>query len=242
MFDVNRYFGVDYIIFDILFALLFLFLLYRNKHRVAFWAYFAGGLGINMMVDWGFWLHTGIREIVLPTSFLPFISSFDLRVFIFFFWFSLTYGVEYAYTFVMFKKDSNKLFWTLLVFFGWILVALLSQSLHIYDDQITTIRHMADTRLIRLGLVVLGYGILLLLKYPIKKIAYLFAVGFSIHFMMEFALYITGIRPTSLLILVENSLIEFNMGVPFFFLLWDRWLKKFEKNSPIKENISLASL
>jgi glucosamine 6-phosphate synthetase-like amidotransferase/phosphosugar isomerase protein len=40
--------------------------------------------------------------------------------------------------------------------------------------------------------------------------------------MMEFSLLISGIRPGSLPILLENSLIEFNMGIPFFYLLYDK--------------------
>jgi hypothetical protein len=44
--------------------------------------------------------------------------------------------------------------------------------------------------------------------------------------MMEFSLLVSGIRPGSFLILIENSLIEFNMGVPFFYLLYDKYLQK----------------
>jgi hypothetical protein len=203
VYDVIRTFGVDYIFFDLIFVILFLFLLIRFKKKIPLIALFIGGLGINFLIDWGIWLHTGIREIFLPANFFG-------GVFLFFLWFSLSYGIEYAYVFLMFDKKSNKLGWTLLVFGGWLLVAFLSQFFSINDTLITTIRHMGDLRLLTILLVLIGYSLLFIFKYNWKKIAYLFFVGFLIHFMMEFSLLISGIRPGSLLILIENSLIELN--------------------------------
>jgi len=219
MYDVIRNFGVDYILFDLIFIVVFLFLLFKTKKKIPLLVFLIGGLGINFLVDWGYWLHTGIREISLPNGFFG-------GVFLFFIWFSLTYGVEYAYVFLMFEKKSKKVFWTLLVFIGWLLVGFLSQMLPINDSMITVTRHMGDFRMYRLLIVLIGYSLLVILKYDWKKIAYLFLVGFMIHFMMEFSLFASGIRPGSFLILIENSLIEFNMGVPFFYLLYDKWLKK----------------
>jgi mannose/fructose/N-acetylgalactosamine-specific phosphotransferase system component IIC len=128
--------------------------------------------------------------------------------------------------FLMFEEKTNKVAWTLLVFFGWLLVAFSSQIFSINDATITVIRHMADLRLLRVIIVIVGYSLLVLFKYDWKKIIYLFFVGFLIHFMMEFSLLVSGIRPGSFLILIENSLIEFNMGVPFFYLLYDKYLQK----------------
>lgn len=219
VYDVIRNFGVDYILFDVIFVALFLFLLVRYKKKIPLLVFVLGGLGINFLVDWGIWLHTGIREISLPPNFLG-------GAFLFFIWFSLTYGVEYAYIFLMFEKKSNKLGWTALVLGGWLLVAFSSQFFSINDVSITVIRHMSDLRFLRVVLVLVGYSLLFLFKYNWKKIAYLFLVGFAIHFMMEFSLFISGIRPGNFLILLENSLIEFNMGVPFFYLIYDKWLRK----------------
>ena len=194
-------------------------LLVKYKKKIPLLAFFVGGLAINFLIDWGLWLHTGIREVSLPFSFVG-------SVVLFFIWFSLTYGVEYAYVFLMFEKKSNKLGWTALVLGGWLLVAFLSQIFLINDAPITVIRHMSDLRLLRIFIVLIGYSLLFLFKYNWKKILYLFFIGFLVHFMMEFSLFISGIRPESFLILLENSLIEFNMGVPFFYLLYDKFLKK----------------
>ncbi|MEK6833772.1 MAG: hypothetical protein AABX17_03575 [Nanoarchaeota archaeon] len=220
MYDVIRTFGADYILFDIIFLIIFLFLLIKFNKKISIFAFFIGGLGINLLVDWGIWLHTGIREIALPLNW---------DVFLFFLWFSLSYGVEYAYIFIMFQKKSDKLGWTALVFGGWLAIAFLSQFISINDSSIMTLRHMSSLRFIEIGILIIGYGLLFLLKYDWKKISYLFLIGFLIHFMMEFSLLISGIRPGSLLILIENSLIEFNMGIPFFYMFYDKYLKrKFE--------------
>jgi len=221
MYDVIRNFGLDYIYFDILFLIVFVFLLIRSKAKIPLMALFAGGLGINFLIDWGIWYHSGLRTIVLPENFLG-------GAFLFFLWFSISYGVEYAYVFLMFRR-KNIWRWTGIVFAGWLLVALLSQLVLLNDSFINTTRHMSDLRWLRIVIVVLGYGLVYLLKRDWKLVLYLFFIGFLVHFMMEFSLLIAGIRPGSFLILLENSLIEFNMGVPFFYLLWNKLLKKYEK-------------
>ena len=214
MYDVIRNFGVDYIYFDIAFLLLFIFLLIKSKEKIALIAIFVGGL-FNFFIDWGIWYNlTGIREIALP----------GINAVLFFLWFSISYGLEYAWVFLMFKKKSNRLKWTVILFAGWILVAFFSQVFSINDATITTIRHMDFLRIWRVAIVLAGYSLLFILKYNWRKIGYLFFVGFAVHFMMEFSLLIMGIRPGSFLILLENSLIEFNMAVPILYLIYDKLL------------------
>ena len=99
MYDVIRNFGLDYIYFDILFLIVFVFLLIRSKAKIPLMALFAGGLGINFLIDWGIWYHSGLRTIVLPENFLG-------GAFLFFLWFSISYGVEYAYVFLMFRRKN----------------------------------------------------------------------------------------------------------------------------------------
>ncbi len=219
MYNVVRTFGVDYIFFDLIFLAVFLFILIKLKKKVALLSFFIGGLGINFLIDWGIWLHAGIREVFLPVNFFG-------GTFLFFIWFSLSYGIEYAYVFLMFDKNSKKVKWTLFVFISWILVALSSQLISINDASIAIVRHMSNLRILRMAIFLIGYSLLFALKYDFKKILYLFFIGFLIHFMMEFSLLITNIRPSSFLILLENSLVEFNMGVPFFYLIYDKLVKK----------------
>ena len=53
------------------------------------------------------------------------------------------------------------------------------------------------------------------------RIGYLFLIGILVHFGMEFTLHISGIRPIegSLSIILFDSLLEFNSGIPVLFLL-----------------------
>lgn len=91
-FDVIRNFGGDYIFFDIIFLVIFLFLLVRFKKKTPLIAFFVGGILINFVVDWGIWFHTGLREITLPAgffwglcfSFYGFQFLIELDMFIFF--------------------------------------------------------------------------------------------------------------------------------------------------------------
>ena len=221
MYDVIRNFGVDYIYFDLIFLAVFITTLIILKKKLPLWAFFVGGLAINFLIDWGLWLHNGLRTVSLPFHFAG-------SIILFFIWFSLSYGIEYAYVFLMFQEKSikTKIKWTAFIFIGWLLVAFSSQSINLNNAQITTVRHMADFRILEIGILVIGYLILFLLKYNWKQIGFLFLIGFLIHFMMEFSLLVSGIRPGSMLVLIENSLIEFNMGVPFFYLFWDKILRR----------------
>jgi len=221
MYDVIRNFNVDYVYFDLIFLIIFIIALIIAKKKIPLLAFFIGGLGINFLIDWGIWLHQGLREISLPFNFAG-------ATVLFFLWFSLSYGIEYSYVFLMFEEKSYKakLKWTLFIFLGWLIVAFLSQLIPLNDAKIKTIRHMSDLRTLRIAIVLIGYLTLFLLRYDWKKILYLFSIGFLIHFMMESVLLISNIRPGSISILLENSLIEFNMGVPFFYLLYDKLLKK----------------
>jgi hypothetical protein len=133
----------------------------------------------------------------------------------------------------MFEKDSNKIFWTALLFGGWLTIALLSQFLPINDEIINPVRRMSSSRLMQIIIVVIGYIILFIMRYDIKKILYLFLVGCGIHFMMEFSLWVSGIRPTGLDTLLINTLIEFNMGIPILYIFWDKVLNR--KAKPLTE-------
>ena len=85
---------------------------------------------------------------------------------------------------------------------------------------------MKSSRVKQIIIVALGYGALFLLRYGLKKILFLFLVGCGIHFMMEFSLWASGIRPSSLDLLLVNTLVESNMGVPVLYIFWDKVLTR----------------
>ncbi len=233
MHTIVREFGIDYIYFDLIFNLIFILLLFKFKKTKPLFAFLFGGIVI-FIIDWGFWLNIfHIRQLTLPDGFLPFFSQ-GPREFIFMLWFSLSYGIMFCWVFIMFEKDSNKILWTVLLFGGWLTIALLSQFLPINDEVINPVRKMSSSRLMQIIIVVIGYIILFIMRYDIKKILYLFLVGCGIHFMMEFSLWISGIRPTGLDTLLANTLIEFNMGIPILYIFWDKVLNR--KAKPSTEN------
>jgi hypothetical protein len=69
-----------------------------------------------------------------------------------------------------------------------------------------------------------GYGILILRNLraaPGQRVhlLWLLAIGIGVQPSWEFVLLISGIRPAGLAPLMVNSLIETNMGMPYFYLI-----------------------
>jgi hypothetical protein len=89
---------------------------------------------------------------------------------------------------------------------------------------------MSNARIMQAAMVGGGYLLLLLLKHvwrPMKSLSfrrmlYLFLVGVIVHFGMEITLLASGIRPAEdyVNVLLFNSLLEFNMGIPILYILW----------------------
>lgn len=55
------------------------------------------------------------------------------------------------------------------------------------------------------------------------RMAYLFLVGVLVIFAMELTLWLSGIRPAEegLDVLIFNSLLEFNVGIPVLYIVWN---------------------
>jgi hypothetical protein len=196
--------------------------LFRRKHTIALWFGLFGAL-IVFLVDDVLWLR------VQQTRFLEVPFNRDL----FLLYFSFTYGmIEFSYITAMFQARSMKTraLWTLFLYGGWMATALISQHAGIDDRTIQTGRDMSNARVIQVALVAGGYLLLLLLKYtwrPMKSLTfprmlYLFLIGILVHFAMEVTLLASGIRPAEnyVHVLLFNSLLEFNMGVPILYILW----------------------
>jgi hypothetical protein len=63
---------------------------------------------------------------------------------------------------------------------------------------------------------------LIALGYDGKTLLYVFWVGCTLAFMMEFALLVSGIRSTNFALLVYETLILTNQGVPYLYVIRDR--------------------
>ena len=223
---VIRVFDADFMLFDLLFTALWTAILVKRGYVKALAFGFLGIL-LNFCIDYGIWYNVmRIRTIEgLPSGISPLV---------FFIYFSITYGmVQYSYVQVMFsireketKGEANRrLRWSLLLFGGWLFVAFLSKAIPLNDSEITVARAMNEQRFIEVFVVGAEYAILSILAYQKKfdlnarRIAYIFFVGFFVHFSMEFTLLIPGIRRSSTFDLVFNSILEFNMGAPLLYLM-----------------------
>jgi len=222
---VIRIFDVDFMLLDLIFTAIWTFLLYKKGYiKPLIFGLF--GIMINMLVDYGVWYSIlGIRTI----GGLPFWIS----PFAFFVYFSITYGmVQYSYVQVMFSIDNRKqnakqemLRWSLFLFGGWLLFGLLSFVLPINDAEINVQRVMTEQRIFQIYGIIAEYALLALLAYKgkfdlsLKKILYIFSVGFFVHFSMELTLLLSGIRILDFFNLIFNSIIEFNTGAPILYLL-----------------------
>ncbi|MCG3224731.1 MAG: hypothetical protein H7647_09715 [Candidatus Heimdallarchaeota archaeon] len=221
---VARLFDMDFIYLDLLFCAVWMTILLVRKKRLQ-WIFGLFGAVIVFISDDLIWYHLlGTR--VLDD--VPFNND------LFLLYFSFTYGmIEFSYvaTMISAKNWKTMLSWSLFLYGGWFATGFLSSWLHIDDRTIDIYREMTDIgRWIQIAMAVGGYLLLILFKYKWKpfnnlswlKLGYLFLVGFLVHFGMEITLLAAEIRPLvgSLVILIFNSFIEFNSGVPVIFIAW----------------------
>ncbi|MFW9768334.1 MAG: hypothetical protein ACFFF9_05725 [Candidatus Thorarchaeota archaeon] len=221
-----RVFDVDFMFLDLAFTIFWIALLYRRGYIKPL---LFGVLGIilNFIIDYGIWYSVmGIRTLEgLPIWMSP-LS--------FFVYFSITYGmVQYSYVQVMFSFQSTdenserwrRYRWSALLFGGWLVIGFISFFWSFMDSEVTVIRYMNEQRFIEVAVVIAMYALLAYLasrkKFDLnlRRIAYIFSVGFFVHFSMEFTLLLSGIRKSGVFDLVFNSFLEFNMGTPLLYLM-----------------------
>ncbi|MFX0075632.1 MAG: hypothetical protein ACFE96_09330 [Candidatus Hermodarchaeota archaeon] len=219
---VARTIGMDFIYFDLIFiAIWVIFLVKRNYWIPILW----GLLGwiIYIFVDYVYWyLITQTRHYIGP-----------LNPFLFFIWFCVSPGfVQFSYVIVMFEKRNRKelLFWTLLFYIGWTLVSVGSQIIPLDDRIIEVYRDMnvENQRLNEIIMVLINIVVAAILylkkKLSLEDILYIFVVGTLVEFALEFTLAVSGIRQEqggwSLLTMLINTLLEFNLGIVLMYLLW----------------------
>jgi hypothetical protein len=220
--SVARQFDVDFIYLDFVFTAIWILLLWRQKHMLALKFGLAGAL-ITFLAD-DIWMYHIQKTRILDVPFSP-----DLYLVCG----SFTAGmVMFSYVIVMFSatKASTKVFWTAFLYLGWGAIALLSQWIPIDDRLISMERDMSGAQWMQIGMVTGGYLVLVVLKYKWKamkpltwpRMAYLFLVGVLVIFAMELTLWLSGIRPAEegLDILIFNSLLQFNVGIPVLYIVW----------------------
>jgi hypothetical protein len=139
----------------------------------------------------------------------------------------VSYGiVAFSWVWIAFERKSwqDVAFWTMALFAGWLIVPVASGLLALNDDPVTTVRHMRGQVWLQIVAVVVGYALLVALRYEFRTILYVLWIGCMLTFMMEFSLLVTGIRPANMRVLVYETLILTNQGVPYVYVIWDRIL------------------
>lgn len=227
--DVTRIFDVDYIIFDFILFIVFLVALLYTKS----WFPLAGSVVCSViitLIDSVFWYGAGIRVIISPVP-----------LFWVYFMMDISYGIlAFSWMLIMLEKKEHKIFWTTLLFGGWLFVPIFSNLISLYDAEITTIRYMASIRWWEIVIAAAGYILLIVLKYDYKTILYVFGVGCMQGFMMEFCLWITENRPSGLELLIYDTLVLINQVVPYAYVFLDKILPQIKERigiMPLKEQV-----
>jgi hypothetical protein len=217
--DVARHFELDYIACDAVFLATFVAaMIWRKRYRPL-----AAGVVCGLLIyviDGVIWSALGIREYGLPAPWLKHPVDFMM---------DFSYGVvAFGWMWIAFERRSRAdvAGWTALVFCGWMLVPVASMLLPLDDDPVMTVRHMQSQVALQIGAVVAGYLLLAILGYDRGTVAYLFCVGCVLSFMMEFPLAVTRIRPSGVKPFVYETLILFNQGVPYLFVIYDKILPR----------------
>jgi hypothetical protein len=219
---VTRTIGVDFIYFDLLFLAIFIIFLVRKKYWLPIiWGVI--GWGMYLVIDYYIWyIVMGSRTYSGP-----------INPHLFFMWFTFSPGfTQFAYCFVMLEKRNRRemLGFTLLYFLGWMVVGSLSQVIPLNDSVIEVARDMSagNQRLI-MTLVALGNVVFAVILVFVKKIRwedfiYIFIVGTLVEFNLELSLLVSGIRleqgTWNLGLMVVNTLVEFNCGITFIYLIF----------------------
>ena len=156
----------------------------------------------------------------------------------------------FSWLWIMFENFIKKnikeiaLFTALYIGF-WTLTPFISLWLPINNTLVESVRYMDTQQVIWFVNIVVGYSILFLIygtnKFGSKKpkiILYVFFIGCLEAFFMEFPLLISGIRPTGVLYLLFSTVIMFNQGAPYLYILYDKVIPRLShkvKKDPLKE-------
>ena len=229
--SISRSFQFDYIICDAVFLVIFVTLLVWQKRHAPLVVGVVSGV-VFYIIDGVIWNATGVREYEISAAWIKHPVDFMM---------DFSYGVvAFSWAWIMFENRSKTdiAFWTILVFGGWLVVPVVSSLVHLNDNPISTVRHMESQVGFQLGMVIVGYLLLVVLRYDLGKIVYLFSVGCLLGFMMEFPLVVTGIRPAGVDLIVYETLVLFNQGIPYLYLIYDKLIPALRARIDVTAEIS----
>ncbi len=210
-----RTFNTLYIWMDLAWLAVFAAVLLARRRYAALIAGLAGGV-VYFIVDYGvFYLLLGTRSVEGA-------SPFWLLL-----WLSFSCGLtNLAWIWLLLDRDGHAVEWSVLVVVGWLAVAFLSQGFGGRFPLITIRRGTASYHGVMALVLLAGYLALIVRNLAAKggagkrvDLLRLLAIGIGVQLSWEAVLILAGIRPPGLRPLIVDSLLETNLGVPYFYLI-----------------------
>ncbi len=259
--EAIRRFDYDYIYIDSIFLAIWLgFLIKHKKGNAIKFGIFTGFVTylIDAIVWWNspagnnYPIGTMIREYWIGGVQVP--QTLGI-----YFWpkfgadFMMTFSYSlfaFGWLWIMFENYVKRNFKEILLFTGmifgfWLVTPFLSNLITLDDTLVISIRHM-DTQMITWTVnFIVGYTLFFVIyvsgkfrKRDLKLFGYVFLLGCLGAFFMEFPLFISGIRPTGIAFLLYDTLLMFNQGAPYLYILYAEIFpylaKKLKKNKYAK--------
>lgn len=211
----SRIFNFLYVYIDIVWLVALLIILICAKRYLAVFAGLIGSL-IYFIVDYGIFYHA------LGTRVIEGADPLTLLL-----WLSISYGfTNFAWIWLWLDRDKRSLEWSVLIIFGWLATALLSQNFGSNFHAIYIQRGTNSYHGIMALILLIGYAILIVKNNRGNpghngkiKIFWILSIGILVQFSWEAVLLINGIRAIGIMPLIINSLVETNMGLPYIFLI-----------------------
>ena len=230
----RREFSPFYIGLDIIFLIvLATLLLWKKKYMTVVVGLLAGLL--YMAVDYGiFHLVCGTRQI-----------SEGHSLFWVLLWMSMSYGfTNFVWIWLWIAKDKRLFEWSLLILLWWFVCPLLVQTFApaevppIVIERTTGAYHGYMALLLFIGyLGLIVYNLYQNEKERRVNLPWLLAIGVLVQFGWEAGLLIGGIRSAGFATLTEklrpllvNSLLETNLGMPYIYLIFLAYSRRFTES------------
>ncbi|KAK8792044.1 hypothetical protein WA158_005421 [Blastocystis sp. Blastoise] len=226
--EVSRQLYSSCIYFDIVAVLIWIASVNVNYHWRAS-LFMAIGFIVYYLVDAVFWMEI-LKIRIIDSSINPWLLQI---------WLQLGPGVihpswvclmiEGTFGTKEMREKINRTFWTFFFFMVQFCPAFFQLSYHT-DDLITVSRTMSSQRGFFILFGCLGYMYLCYQRVSLRDILKLLAIGTTAEGFFEFSLYLSGIRQQSLRTVLFDSLIEFNVGMPYIVIIWILMIKRDQRN------------
>ena len=145
----------------------------------------------------------------------------------------MSYGMtNFAWICLFLARDKRLLEWSVLIIAWWIACPLLAQNFGAPLGEIAIRRGTDSYHGVMALILFVGYALVIVMNLrnpPDKRIpvAWLLFTGIFVQFAWEFCLLITGIRPTGLMPLIVDSLVETNLGLPYLYFIYKALSRRF---------------